>query len=143
MDTQATQQEKVTVLGKAVELGSALVMSEEFGALTAAREAVDADNDASHLLDNYVATEQMLSELLEKGESGGEQTQLLSDTLDDLRGQIVDNGKLSQLASAQGQFQALMAQVNAVIGQFINPPSEEAAEEGCGSGGCAGCTGCS
>ncbi len=146
INTDVEANEQPTVLGKALELGLTLAQSDEFEAYMTARDTVDNDRDASSLLDNYSATEQMLSNLIEKGEGDGEQAKMLGETLDDLRSQIVDNEALSELAETQGRFQMLMAQVNQVIGQFINPPSESEGcgcdSGGCSSGGCASCSGC-
>lgn len=129
-----------TAIEKAQELGEMLANTEEFAALMAARDAMQADTEAMHLLDNYNATQEMLSGLLEQGEGQTEQVALLSDTLDDLREQILQSQALANMADAQNRFSFLMNQVNEIIGQYINPPSDE--EDCCASGGCEGCSGC-
>lgn len=128
------------VLEKAAELGRALCDSREYIEYEEARQLVDGDASASNLIDNYNYTETALMEMLDNGEESEERTEAYSDTLQDLREQILTNSSLARLAQAQSNFQYLMDQVNDIIGQYINP-REEGENGGCG-GSCSGCQGC-
>lgn len=129
------------VLEKAAELGRALLDSKEYKDYEEARQSVESDKNASHLIDNYNYTESALMELVENGEEDSERSGAYADALQDLREQILCNPDLAQLAQAQSNFQFLMDQVNDIIGQYINPRTEGAG--GCGGGcSCSECPGC-
>lgn len=132
------------VLERAAELGRALCESREYMEYEEARQLVEQDENASHLIDNYNYTESALMEMLDNGEDEEERTGAFSDTLQDLREQILTNQPLARLAQAQSTFQYLMDQVNDIIGQYINPAGEdgEGGCGGCGGGSCGGCQGC-
>ena len=130
------------VLEKAAELGRALLESREYKEYEEARQIVENDTNASHLIDNYNYTESALMELVESGEEDSERSGAYADALQDLREQILGNTTLAQLAQTQSNFQFLMDQVNDIVGQYINPRTEGAMGCDGGSCSCSGCPGC-
>ncbi len=115
------------VIEKATELGKALSESSEFKRYIAARNQADADMETTQLIMIYQQKEMEL-----QGKDALESAKIQKE-LEDLRVQIESRPSMTELLTAQNEFQLLMAQVNDVIGQFINPD----AGHGCGSGECS------
>ena len=119
------------VMDKAAELGRALAESEAFVRYLHARDKADEDSETTQRIMVYQSKEKEMMSASQANDAL--LAAKLQKELDELRVQIEASPAMSELAIAQNEFQMLMAQVNQVIGQFINPDS--------GCGGCSGCDG--
>lgn len=122
----------MNTMEKAAELGQALVESEQFTRYLAARDRADADIETTQRILVYQGKEQERAGAAQANDAL--LVAKLEKELDGLRTQIEASPVMSELVIAQNEFQMLMAQVNQVIGQFINPEAE--------GSGCSGCDGC-
>ncbi len=128
------------VTEKAMELGQAIVECPEYKAYIEAKEALEADANATNLLDSYGAKEQELNDLIAKDPAASETINALASELEELRKEAVSHGKIATLAMAQNDFNGIMAMVNSILMQYVNPQAQQ--EQGSCGGDCAGCAGC-
>lgn len=128
------------VMDKARELGIALSETEEFLRMTAAREAMEADNAVTDMINEYQSKQEQIVDILSETDPDRELVVALTADVERIQAALFCNDVFSELMDAQNDFQQLMGKVNAVIGSCIGvePP---AAEGGC-SGSCASCSGC-
>ena len=135
------------MIDKAKELGLALSESEEFRRVTAARAAFEQDAVSLALMDQYNDTQDKIVELLESTDPDPSEITALSQDLERLQGELSEAPAFVAVIEAQKQFQALMRQVNGVIGECIGLSGAEdilsfsSSSSGCG-GSCASCAGC-
>ena len=135
------------MIDKAKELGLALSESEEFQRVTAARAAFEQDAVSLALMDQYNDTQDKIVELLESTDPDPSEITALSQDLERLQGELSEAPAFVAVIEAQKQFQALMRQVNGVIGECIGLSGAEdilsfsSSSSGC-SGSCASCAGC-
>lgn len=129
------------VTEKAMELGQALIESAEYLQYQEAKEALEADVEASALLSDYTEADAELSRLMAQGNLDAQRVMELNAQLEELRQKAVENDKIAELSRTQAAFSGVMHMVNQIITQYINPEAAVEASGHC-SGNCSACGGC-
>lgn len=129
------------VTEKAMELGQALIESAEYLQYQEAKEALEADVEASALLSDYTEADAELSRLMAQGNLDAQRVMELNAQLEELRQKAVENDKIAELSRTQAVFSGVMNMVNQIITQYINPEAAVEASGHC-SGNCSACGGC-
>ncbi len=129
------------VTEKAMELGQALIESAEYLQYQEAKEALEADAEASALLSDYTEADAELSRLMAQGNLDAQRVMELNAQLEELRQKAVENDKIAELSRTQAAFSGVMHMVNQIITQYINPEAAVEASGHC-SGNCSACGGC-
>ena len=125
---------------KAMELGAAIISTEEFKRFEEARQEFENDGEAQRLMKDYEAKERELSNAMTQKEMDADAIARLSGELEQMRKAATENGKIIALSQAQAEFDKIMRMVNSILVSYIDPQSAAAAA-GC-SGDCSGCQGC-
>lgn len=127
----------MNVYEKAHELGTMLADSEEFKRMTAAKEAQDADGEASLVLMNYNRRrEQLIKEASEPGISN-EKMQEIRNEMEKEVDKLNRNKSIAEFMEAMQGFNDMMEQVNSIVTSYISPKQEGGCSGNCGS--CGGC----
>lgn len=127
----------MNVYEKAHELGTMLADSEEFKRMTAAKEAQDADGEASLVLMNYNRRrEQLIKEASEPGISN-EKMQEIRNEMEKEVEKLNRNKSIAEFMEAMQGFNDMMEQVNSIVTSYISPKQEGGCSGNCGS--CGGC----
>ena len=128
------------IIDKARELGIALSESEEFLRMTAAREAMENDENVTSMLNEYQSKQDQIVDMLSEPACDREAVVAMTADVERIQAALICDPVFSELMDAQNDFQQLMSKVNAVIGSCIGvePP---ASDGGC-SGSCSSCSGC-
>lgn len=124
---------------KAMELGAAIISTEEFKRFDEARQDFENDPVASRIMADYEAKERELSNAMTEKEMDANLIAQLSAELEEMRAAAVENEKVIALSKAQADFDVVMRQVNTILLSYIDP---KIAAEGYCSGNCSGCAGC-
>ena len=127
------------ILEKARELGIALSESQEFQAMLSAREAFDANEAVTKMLEEYQNKQQQIMDMLSGDNLDRAAVTALSSDVEALQTQLTENPLFAAVMQAQNEFQNLMNQVNREIGRCIGMAEEEETIEASCSGSCAGC----
>lgn len=124
-------------------LGQQLLASQAFIAMQEAEEAALEDTLLQEQYREYALLRQQLQELMAQESPDNEEIASLSADIDRVQNGLQAMDNMDRLNQARGDFNQLMEDVNAVL-QGILVPQEDLDEDfqGCGGGGCAGCTGC-
>lgn len=115
---------------KAEELGEEIVESSEYTELQAAQEAMQGDEDAKALLDEFQAKQKQLQMAQMNGQQASQEQQ---QELQSLQAKMQENAKIKKFMEAQEEFNKVMETVNQVISSAIQGDEEGAEPQ---QGGC-------
>jgi len=130
------------ILDKARELAELISASEEYQKMRDLEAEASADPEVSDLYASYAdLRDQMRAQAMEEPDGAD---------FEELRGEIAaieealeGHEKMRQVSQARAAFNLLMEGVNRQLQAVLTGDEpEDWEDEGCGSGGCAGCQGC-
>lgn len=117
-------------MDKAEELGDEILESSEYNELKDAEEAVESDETAKSLLDEFQAAQKRLQMAQANGQ---EVTQEQQQEIQSIQAKMQENEKIKEFMEAQQNFNKIMQTVNQVITSALQG-EEAAAEDECPSG---------
>lgn len=123
-------------------LGQLIMQDPAYTNMQAQEEAALADEALQGQYREYQLARQQLQELSLQDEPDPGEMEALRMEIERLGHDIQQTDTMSALSDARNAFGVLMAQVNDELQTVLNPASEDE-EDGCPSGGCEGCHGCS
>ncbi|MBM7624115.1 YlbF family regulator [Sporohalobacter salinus] len=123
----------MSIMDKAEELGDEILESSEYNELKAAEEAVESDETAKSLLDEFQAAQKRLQMAQANGQ---EVTQEQQQEIQSIQAKMQENEKIKEFMEAQQNFNKIMQTVNQVITSALQGEEEAAADQ------CGGCSGC-
>lgn len=127
------------VFAKTRELGDALLRSEVYQALEKAQEAINADEQAVAMLDEYGKLQNEIGELLQSEQADTASITQKNDRMMQLQQLLAQNDTFAQFQQAQSDFSALVGQVNQILRFMITGEFDE--PSGCSPDACASCGG--
>ena len=113
--------ERDRILEKAQDVGRLIAQVPEYAYLRAARREIDADRDATELLNRMRDLQNTLVEAVSRGEQPGEEQER---EFADLQEKIQTNTRYQALISSQANFEKLMERVDRAIGEGIRKGEE-------------------
>jgi len=123
-------------------LGQQIMQSETYINMQRQEEAALADEALQSQYREYSLARQQLQELSLQDEPDPGEMEALRMEIERLAHELQQTDTMTALTNARNAFGALMAQVNDELQTVLNPASDDE-EDGCPSGGCEGCHGCS
>lgn len=123
-------------------LGQQIMQSETYINMQRQEEAALADEALQSQYREYSLARQQLQELSLQDEPDPGEMEALRMEIERLAHELQQTDTMTALTNARNAFGALMAQVNDELQLVLNPVGEDD-EDGCPSGGCEGCHGCS
>ena len=127
------------IINKAQELGTMIAESKERIRMTAASDAMNANEEAVELLRTYNENRKQAADKLRGTKPTPEQIEEFKAYAQAEFEKIADNKLISEYIEASRDFDNMVQQVNAVLSYFIT--GQESAEGGC-SGNCSSCSSC-
>ena len=130
------------ILEKARELGRLIAESKEFQNLNEEEQNASSNAELSDLLAEYTDLHDKIAAMELDSDENEEALSKLENEADELQNQIANHESMLSVNLARLNFNRMMERVNRALQAKLTGEDEFAAEEGCSSGGCAGCSGC-
>ncbi len=125
------------------QLGKLILESEESAILRQVQEELNAQTDATKMLDDYNAYRSHVQQKMQAGDMTKEDFNEASETLSQKAKEVKQDPFISRMLLAESEFNNLVNRVLAIIRMTITKEDEDenAGCSGCsgGSGGCSGC----
>jgi cell fate (sporulation/competence/biofilm development) regulator YlbF (YheA/YmcA/DUF963 family) len=119
----------MSIMEKAESLGEEIVESSEYNKLKDAEEAMQADDDAKALLDQFQAKQKQLQMAQMNGQQA---TQEQQQELQSIQAKMQENDKVKAFMETQEEFNKIMETVNQVITNALQGEEEGAdCDKGC------------
>lgn len=125
------------IFEKAHELGAMIANSEEFTRLNKAKEAQNADGDASVILMNYNRKREQLIKEASEPDISNERMQEIRNEMEKEIDKLNSNPNIAEFMEAMQAFNDLMDGVNGIVTSYISPKQDGGCSGNCGS--CGGC----
>ena len=113
--------ERDRLLEKAREVGRLISQLPEYAYVRAARREIDADREATEMLNRMRDLQEELMQAIARGEAAGEAQQR---EFEALQGRMQVNVRYQALVSSQANFDKLMDRVDGAIGEGIRKGEE-------------------
>ncbi|WP_419935332.1 YlbF family regulator [Candidatus Palauibacter sp.] len=113
--------ERDRMLEKAREVGRIISQLPEYAYLRAARREIDADREATEMLNRMRDLQQALMQAISRGETASEEQER---EFGDLQEKIQTNARYQAFISSQANFEKLMDRVDHAIGEGIRKGEE-------------------
>lgn len=131
------------VLEKAHELGKALSSSEEFTRMVELRAQMEKDEALRLQVNEFIITQRELMDMMNAEDADPDRMRELSNDLERIQGDLQANELFSAVMEAQHDFERLVKEMNAIIGEYVGMGDDH--DHDCG--GCEGdcshdCEGC-
>lgn len=130
------------ILEKARELGQLIAESKEFKNLNEEEQNASSNAELSDLIAKYTDLRDKIAAMELEGDENEEALDKLENEADKLQSQITNHQSMLSVNLARLNFNRMMERVNRALQAKLTGEDEFAAENGCASGGCAGCSGC-
>ena len=132
------------VMKKAEELAQAILASDLYNRMRDLEEEVQADPEASGVLQEMVEKRKRVEDLLSSRNMDRDALKEASREMQEAETAMNANGKIKTLKAARKAFSAMMNDVNRVLRMVITGDigENDFNADGC-SGDCSGCSGCS
>ncbi|NLZ88360.1 MAG: YlbF family regulator [Clostridiales bacterium] len=128
------------VIEKARELADVIARSDEYTSMKQAENAAAADLDLESLYNDYQEKRQAVAELTKAETPDFDAVSALTREVDAIENQLRRNVRMRALNDSRAAFTVMMNAVNRELQKVLSP---ESVDDGCSSGSCASCRGCS
>lgn len=124
------------------ELGEAIQRDERYIRYSLARENNEADSELQALVGEFNLLRMQLNDEIHKEPKNDEKIKELNAALGQSYEKCMANPSMQAFSAAKEEFDALINQVNGLIGMFIEGADPQTCEPSSCSGNCSSCGGC-
>ncbi|NLB39626.1 MAG: YlbF family regulator [Clostridiales bacterium] len=128
------------VMDKARELAAAIAQSAEYEQMRNAEDEASADTALEAIYNDYALKQRQVEEETKSPTPDYKKIGDLTRQMEGVEETLRRNQQMQKLTNARTAFSAMMNGVNMELQRVLSPESDE---DGCGSDGCVGCSGCS